>query len=753
LDPRIAAAESAIREGRPDAAIAELSGALTDDPALPAEVWLTLARQFYLAGRYGEAEPWTARAVAQHADAYGLWNIRGVILRQLRRPAEAVAAFDRAVALAPEEIGARANRGSVLLDMGDAAGAREAFADLVARDPQNPAHLVSLARAEATLGDVAVADARLRAALALEPDLAEAWLALADLSGDAAEAVLAEGLAAAPDHPKLLEAMALTLRAGGQLGRARAFLEDLEPRLPGAAWLQFHLGDLIAERDRARGLAHLRRAVALDPGALDHAIALIQGLERSTGADEGEALDEAFGLSVRALAMGGLKPGHSKVLRDLLTRVCAFDEMDRLGDFATLGRAWAGAGLHTALLKQIGKVWTDADRLELLEQHRIWGRAVEARAAQSPLNRPPPRPADGRIRLGFMSSDLRHHPVSYFALPLFDHPDPRFELYGYSFFRGAEDLTQGHIASRCKAFRWMPEASAREAAQTIADDQLDMLIELGGSTLMNRLEVMAWRPAPRQASWLGYPHSAGLAAIDRLICDPHCAPADAALLAETPLVLPRSWIAFGEQVFETHPAIEPGLPQDRAGALTFGTANAPHKYSREVLRTWARIVASVPGARFAFVRPEAGSAAFRAHVLAEFAAEGVAAEQVVFHAVRGAHMALYNQIDISLDSFPLTGGTTTTEALWMGVPVVNLRGPAFYERLSASILTNAGLGDLVTDDLEAFVAAALALAADRPRRAALRAGLREQIRRSPLGDAPGFARDFYDAVAAVVEGA
>jgi protein O-GlcNAc transferase len=120
--------------------------------------------------------------------------------------------------------------------------------------------------------------------------------------------------------------------------------------------------------------------------------------------------------------------------------------------------------------------------------------------------------------------------------------------------------------------------------------------------------------------------------------------------------------------------------------------------------------------------------------------------------VRGAHMPFYNGIDISLDSFPLTGGTTTAEALWMGVPIVSLKGAAFYERLSYSILTNAGLGDLVADDLEGFVEIALKLAADRPRLQALRAGLREQIRQSPLGRTEAFARDFYDLVAGVVEG-
>ena len=717
------------------------------------EADLATARGLYLAGRYVEGERFAAEAVARHPDDPALWNIHGVMLRQLWRPAEALVALERAIALKPDEAGARFNRGSVLMDLGEARAGRDQFAALLAEAPDDPRRLLFLGRAEAALGETAEAEDHLCRALALKPDYAEAWLQLANLAAtDAvrAEAILDEALVALPDDQKLLEGKATTLRTSGQIARARTFLEALETRFPQAAWVQFHLGDLVAEADRARGVAHLRRARALDPGNLDHLVALIQSLERTAGAEEGAALDEAHGLCAAALALGGLRPGQTKALRDVYIRVCDFQAIEALGDLRTAGRAWAKAELHTALLKQMSRVRTDADRHELLEQHRIWGRTVAARAAKSPLRRDPPREDDGTIRLGFMSSDLRRHPVSFFALPLFDHPDLRFEVYCYSFFRGEEDALQAHIAARASVFRWLPEVSAREAAQIIADDQLDMLIELGGSTVMNKLEVMAWRPAPRQASWLGYPHSAGLEAIDRFICDPISAPADPALLAETPMLMPNTWIAFSEAVFEGHPPIEDGLPEDRAGAVTFGTANATHKYTSEVFRTWARITAAVPGARFAFVRPEAGSTVFRANVLAAFAAEGVSADRVIFHAVRGQHMGFYNMIDISLDAFPLTGGTTTAEALWMGVPVVSLRGPAFYERLSASILTNAGLADLVTDDLAGFEAAALRLAADRPRRTALRVGLRDQIRQSPLGRTREFAADFYAMIAEAV---
>ena len=756
MNPRIAAAEDAIRNGRPDAAIAELVALLEEDPDQAAETYLTLGRQLYLAGRVREGERWSGEGVRRHPNAWALWNLRGVMLRLLHRPAEALSALERAQALNPQELGPQVNRGAVLLDLGRAQDAKAAFSLLLAEDPQDPLRQLNLGRAEAALGEAAAED-HIRQAVALKPDYLEAWLQLASLAGgrhDAAEAVIDEALLANPDRPELLEARAMILRSSGQNGRLRAYLEALEPRMPDAAWLQFHLGDLIGEHDRPNGVRRLRRAVALDP-SLDHLTGLIQSLERTTTADEGERLDEAYELCGRALAIGGLRAGQSKALRDVFVRVAAFDDVETLGDFRTTGRAWAAAGLHTALLKQLARVRSMSDRLELLEQHRIWGRAVEARAAQTPLARKEPRPrsvaGDDRIRLGFMSSDLRRHPVSFFALPLFDHIDrSRFEVFCYSGFLGEEDPVQAHITRQASAFRWMPQAGARQLAQVISDDRLDMLIELGGSTQMNRVEALAWRPAPVQASWLGYPHSVGLEAIDYLICDPWTTPPDLRLLAEKPLILPRTWLSFGAAVFEAYPGIEPGLPQDRTGALTFGTANHPRKYTREGLRAWARIVAAVPGSRFAVIRTEAASAVFRANLAAEFAAEGVSDERLQFHDARGGHMGLYNQVDISLDTFPLTGGTTTAESLWMGVPVVSLRGPAFYERLSASILANAGLEDLIADDREGFERIALELAADRPRRVALRAGLRDQIRRSPLGQTEAFARHFYGMIARAV---
>lgn len=753
MNQRLAAAEEALKAGRGADAIGHLIQALTEDPAQAVQVYRVLLVQLYRAGRTEEGEIWSARAVERHPRDPELWNIRGVFLRQLKRYPEAIAALDEAIKLSPRNSSPQVNRGNVLLDMNEGARAEAVFAKLVRTDPRNAELQRLLGRALHKQGKTDTAMVRWRQAVALNKQLVDAWLDIAgalneDLRQAEAHEVLDKAVAANPDNAKLHEARIVLFRRAGELRKAEAYIQEhLLPRMADVAWVQYQLGATITEYDRDRANLHLRRAVELDPAKLEHRMALIESLERTRTGDEGANIEEAYQQLKVVLAREELtNPAHLKIASEVLIRVCAFDECDQLGSFRELGRTWAESGRHTALLKQMARVRSDADRLELVEQHRIWGRQVEALVAKSPIRRPPARPRSDKIRLGFMSSDLRRHPVAYFALPLFDHLDrDRFEVYCYSFFQGQEDAVQRHITQQVSAFRWKADIGARDAAQMIADDQLDILFELGGTTHMNKLDVMAWRPAPRQGSWLGYPHSAGLSTIDYFVCDPFSAPSRPELLIEQPLKMPHSWLALG-RMFTDSFQVADELPEARNGFITFGTANNPHKYGREVLRTWARIVADEPGSKFAFVRPEGGTPSFRENVLAEFAAEGVSADRVIFHAVRGAHMPFYNEIDITLDPFPLTGGTTTCEALWMGVPVVSLVGEAFYERLSYSILSNAGVGDLCAPDLAGYAEIAHRLVADRGRRQELKRGLREQIRKSPLGQGEAFARDFYDMV-------
>jgi len=761
MDQRLAAAEAALQAGRGSDAATLLIAVLEADADHDVSVYRVLVHELYQAGRLEEGARWGEIGADHYPRDVEILNLLGVILRRLRRLPQALEMLSQAAKVAPGDPRVQSNRGNVLLEMRQGVRAEAVLAKLVRAEPRNGEYQRQLGHALHLQGKRPAAVARFRQAVALDPANVAAWVDLSGLLAEGhddaeAEALLDRALQANPGHPRLLEARAMALRRAGDFDQCEAFLTDLLAQTPDAGWLHFQLGGVIGENDgeRDRANRHLRRAVELEPGNLNFTVGLIESLERTRSGDEGAHLDEAYTLARGVLAQGAdmANPGHLKVLFETLVRVCAFDEVAALPGFKARGRAWAESGRHAPLLRQLAQVETADDRQELLEQHSIWGRDVAARAARSPIRKPPRRPAGGKIRLGFLSSDLRDHPVGYFALPLFEYADAeRFELYCYSFFKGGYvDPTQALIANASAAYRVAPSANARDAAQMVADDQLDMLVELGGSTDMNKVEVLAWRPAPIQASWLGYPHSVGLAAIDYLICDPLTAPTRRDLMIEKPLMMPQSWIALGRMAFSDDHAIMPGLPQDRAGVVTFGTANHPHKYNRATIALWARVLSATPGSQFMIVRPEAAAASFRRNLTAEFARHGIEAERIVFHAVRGAHMAVYNEIDISLDTAPLTGGTTTTESLWMGVPVVSLVGEALFERLSYSILGNSGLADLAAADREDFVQVATALALDRDRRAALRQTLRAQMRAGPLGQSEQFARDFYDLIARTV---
>lgn len=259
---------------------------------------------------------------------------------------------------------------------------------------------------------------------------------------------------------------------------------------------------------------------------------------------------------------------------------------------------------------------------------------------------------------------------------------------------------------------------------------------------MNKLEVMAHRLARLGASWLGYPHSAGLEQIDLILTDPYIRPEDPRLLIERPFEMPETWVSLS-RMFAAHDITE-GTPQARKGHLTFGTANNPYKYTPACLDAWAAVLRTVPGSRFVFLRPEGALDSFIAGARAAFARRDVDPDRIEFIGVRGDHMWHYNEIDIALDSLPHVGGTTTCEALWMGVPTISLVGPGFPERLSYSNLSNAGLGDLAVFSVADYVAKAAELAADPARRMALRHGFRAQIAANPLGQPERFTRAFYD---------
>ena len=742
-----------------DLLFAAKARAATSGETLPRSLAYDLGVLLFEQRRLEEALAEVQAGLARTPGQFALNNLGGILLKNLGRFPEALKLLEAAAKAEPANPVPLVNLANTYLMTNDAPRALEVTEKLCRLAARNGEYHRMLGAARRISGNAEGALASFRRARELEPRNARAWVNAAgqlDELGrnEEALALLAQAPEAIAAQQLLVEARATLLRRAGRGAEVQPMLEELRRRFPAEAWIAAELGRSVLEQDRDQANALLHQALQVDPGNTALMSELIESLDRTRGPAEAANIAAAYELAKRRLAMGGDLVRDSRVLRNVLHRSGDYAAASAIGSFEALGEFWTRTGQVTALHYHMAQAETPAHRRLLVDYHRHWGRAVDAMAAQTPLNRPAVRGGRAKLRVGLMSSDLRNHPVTYFALPLVELYDrDRFELYCYSFNSTAEDAVQAHIRAKVDAFRLAPGISDREAAQLIADDDLDMLFELGGTTHMNKLKVMAWRPARLQASWLGYPHSAGLETIDHILVDPHIQPADPALLIEKPFLMARSWVVLGRLGFDGRQPVEPGTPEQRQGRITFGTMNNPYKYNPACLKLWAQVVAQVEGSHFLFVRPEASTPAFQANMRAAFAAEGVAPERLEFEAIRAAHLPHYNRMDIALDTFPQTGGTTTCEALWMGVPTVTLVGEAFFERLSHSNLINAGLPGLSCFSPAAFLRTAVELARDRDRRAFWRHNLRPMIRGNPLGRQDWWVEDFQDAVVKAVEAA
>jgi predicted O-linked N-acetylglucosamine transferase (SPINDLY family) len=288
--------------------------------------------------------------------------------------------------------------------------------------------------------------------------------------------------------------------------------------------------------------------------------------------------------------------------------------------------------------------------------------------------------------------------------------------------------------------------SDAEAAQMVRDDEIDILIDLAGHTNRNRLPMFGLRPAPVQASWLGYWGTTGMATMDYVVLDAVSAPPGAeAWFREAIIRLPHGRFCYRAPDYGVEPK---GLPSAARGYVTFGSFNNIAKITKEVLGLWGEILRAVPGSRMVLKWKSLCEASTRQRLLDAFASEGVAPERIDLRpaATYAQMLAEYNDdIDIALDTFPFGGGTTSCEALWMGVPVITLPGVILPSRQTLGFLTQMDMTELAANSPEDYVARAVALANDRDRLANLRRSLRPAFEASPICDGPKFTRTLEDA--------
>ena len=751
---RLAASEAACRE------------VLAVEPSQP-ETLHILAVIAQRVGRYSTALGLVQRAIASQGGVGVFWNTLGTVLHGLGRAEEAAAAYQqsaqldpaspepwlnwsnlllerreyaaaaeacqRAVQLKPDFWQAHRNLGTALSELGQFAAAVGALRAAAAIHPHSAGIRNELGNALTESGCADQAIASYTAALALEPDspMVRNNLGNALAESGRAEAALAEfrsAVALDPTLPEIHNNIGHALKKMGCLeAAAEAFRKAIEvrPRWPVA---YNSLGSLLIDRgELTAGMAECLTALKLDPNLADahHNVGSALACQYRP--------DAAIASYRHALR---LRPDSAPTYNNL------GNALKDTGEFAQAAAAFRRSlelqpdapEVHSNLIYAL-PFDPRADAPAIATEQRRWNARFGGRATFPHLN---DRDPERRLKIGYVSADLREHAVSYFLLPLLEtHDRAAVEVHCYSSGMRSDSFTQ-RIRQHADAWHDAVGLDDDAMAGRIRADGIDLLVDLSMHSSHNRLPVFARKPAPIQLSWLAYPGSTGVEAIDYRLTDASMEPTGEEGVtpgAERAVRLPDAWCCY--RPIGDFP--EPGPPpEESAGCISFGSLNNFCKINEPLLRLWARVLEAVPRSRLLILCPEGASGE---RVRAFFAAEGIdpARLEPLSYGPWPEYVRHWRRIDLALDAFPVNGMTTTCHALWMGVPVISLAGKRPVSRAGLSLLSTAGLPELVAASESDFVQCAKELAMDRERRTLLRATLRKKMQASPLMDERRFA--------------
>ncbi|MDH5512213.1 MAG: hypothetical protein OEY27_03280, partial [Gammaproteobacteria bacterium] len=401
-------------------------------------------------------------------------------------------------------------------------------------------------------------------------------------------------------------------------------------------------------------------------------------------------------------------------------------------------------GVHSDMLLALN--YDPPDPNEVFSEHMEWSRrhAYTGPAAyQHKQSRDPER----TMRIGYLSPDLYHHAVTFFFEPLISKCDrSRFETVCYSARQKSDHVTT-RLRSLSTLWREVFAMNDKQVADQIYADQIDILVDLTGHMGENRLPVFSRKPAPIQISWLGYPNTTGLSAIDYRLTDATADPPGLTdrYYTERLFRLPRGFLCYRPS--ETAPGVGP-LPAATSDSVTFGSFNNLSKITPGTIELWSTILHGVSNSRLVLKNASFTDISTRQPYYQAFERFGIGRDRIDFRGLSldlADHQSVYNEIDVALDPFPYNGATTTCESLWMGVPVITLAGKWHAGRVGASILTQAGLTELIGSSFEDYVRIAVELANDPARLSEWRRTLRARMEASPLCDEKAFARAVEEA--------
>lgn len=786
---------------------------LEADPGFVA-AWYLRGVALHSLGRLDEAALALEQAVRLRPDHAEARNHLGIVRAQLGQLDEAIACFEGAIRIKPAMFDAHTNLALGYERQGRLDEAAQHYRAALALQPVNPDNYRSLSALLRKQGKPDEAAAVLREAFrhgSGVPEMYHDLGLLMEQSGRLDEALECQWAAIRlrPDYAESYTRIAVVLDSLGRPDEALARARDAVRIRPEFAGGCNNLGVLLEKRDeRHEAERWFRQALRIDPRFVEALYNLATVLGKLGAFDEAEAMARhaialrpdsesahhnlGFVLSARGRHAEAadayrraieLKPGFVDPLVNLsgiLGKLDRLDEAEACSREAIRldpGRTAASTNLGYVLVEQ-GRIAEAAEcyraalRLKpdspalrsgylyglnydpntdihtMLAEHQAWARFQEASVVPQPA--PTADRGDRPIRVGYVSPDLRLHPVAYFLEPILKHHDrERVQAFCYSD-TAVPDAMSSQLQSLAHAWRPTYGLTDAQVADLVRHDGIDILVDLAGHTANHRLGVFARKPAPVQVTYLGYPNTTGLSAIDYLLTDAVTDPPGAPVWSTEALVrLPSGFCCYGPP--DDAPEVTP-LPAQRTGVVTFGALHKIPKLNPGVLDLWSDLLLAVPSAQLLLYRNHLQGGP-REMILAHFDRRGIDRDRLdLRHALDGggSHLRAYHEIDVSLDVFPWCGHTTACESLWMGVPIITLAGDRHASRMTASVTTSLGMPELIARTREEYIEIARALSADVDRLAETRAGLRERMRGSRLCDGRAFTRElegaFHDMV-------
>ncbi len=641
---------------------------------------------------------------------------QGIAHHHAGRLAEADKLYRQALALDAGHPEALAVMGILLGQAGRLPESVEFFIRALKRDPRNAHIHYNLGETYRHLGEGAKSETALRRAIALNPNHYDAYQSLADL-------LLAE--AALQDKAgRYQRARELRATAAGALAEAgRRFLEkDM----------------LIAAAEKYRAVVALAPDVAAGWRGLAHAI-------RMTPSEAEPVLRRAIALDPEFLwSYGALGDALMALDRPAEAEAVYRQGLARAPDDAVCRQGLDWINLMTPLYRP------GSSPERIFAAHRAWGEQAMAQAGKETARTfANARDPGKRLKVGFVSPDLKQHSVNFFFEPLLAALDPEaVETFCYAELAPhQEDGATARLKKLAGHWRSTSGKTDEELRRQVRQDGIDILIDLAGHTAQNRLSAFAVKPAPVTATWLGYPTTTGLPTIDCRITDAIADPPGAEQFHTEKLMrLEGGFLCYRPPGSPPEVAQLPALAK---GFVTFGSFNNIAKINESVAATWASLLRAVPGSRLLLKATMIKDKTIQEALLRMLTAAGIDPARInveIFQSSTLEHLTVYDRVDIALDPFPYNGTTTTCEALWMGVPVVALIGDRHSGRVGFDLLTRVGLPQMAAPDAQGYVRVAAELARDLPALSSLRQGLRERLCASPLCDKDRFAREFESAL-------